>query len=54
MNKIINSYYLYPLPTPRRSGAGFPPQGKELKVKPFPLGGNRKGGHQNKAESIDY
>jgi hypothetical protein len=47
MNKIINSYYLNPLPN-------LPPQGKELKVKPFPLGGNGKGGPQNKAEIIDY
>jgi len=29
MNKIINSYYLNPLPN-------LPPRGKELKVKPFP------------------
>jgi hypothetical protein len=40
MNKIINFYYLYPLPN-------LPPRGKEQKVKLFPLGGNGKGGYQN-------
>ena len=38
MNKTISFYYLYPLPN-------LPPQGKELKVKLFPLGGNGKGGY---------
>jgi hypothetical protein len=37
-NKEIIFYHLNPLPN-------LPPRGKELKIKPFPLGGNGKGGH---------
>jgi hypothetical protein len=34
---------IHPLPDPRRSGAGFPPKGKEQKVIFSPLGEIRKG-----------
>ena len=38
MSTTINFYYLYPLPD-------LPPGGKEHQVRPFPLGGNGKGGY---------
>ena len=40
MYKTLNFCYLNPLPN-------LPPQGKEPLAKPFPLGGNGKGGQVN-------
>jgi hypothetical protein len=38
MNKTFSYYYLYPLPN-------IPTEGKELKIRLFPRGGNGRGGY---------
>ena len=52
MNKIINFFYLYPLPS--RYLSGLPPQGKELKAKLSPLGETGKGVILKNMDVIDY
>jgi len=39
----------FPLPNPRRSGAGFPPKGKEQEINLLPMGGIKRG-YINKAK----